>query len=159
MDFGVAKVISTSGDQTQQGQIIGTPRYMSPEQALGQIDQIGPQSDLYSLGVIVYEMLAGAPMFEHQSPMMLLVMHVRDEVRPIRDRNPDVPQAVADLVEACLAKNPDARPQSARDIAQRFGDALGNNSVQLDLLAKLSTALPRWIRCLQRWPPTLPTRN
>lgn len=133
MDFGVAKVMSAvmsaGSERTRQGQIIGTPRYMSPEQALGQIDQITPRSDLYSLGVILYEMITGTAVFEHDSPMMLLVMHVRDEVRPIRSCNPDVPPAVATLIETCLSKNPSARPQSAREMAERFAEAVRTNSV------------------------------
>ena len=124
MDFGVAKVMSASGDRTRQGQIIGTPRYMSPEQALGQIDQITPRSDIYSLGVIIYELLTGTSVFEHNSPMMLLVMHIRDAVPPIRDRNSEIPPALAELVEACLAKNPNERPQSASEIALRFRQTL-----------------------------------
>jgi serine/threonine-protein kinase len=124
MDFGVAKVMSASGDRTRQGQIIGTPRYMSPEQALGQIDQITPRSDIYSLGAIVYELLTGTSVFEHNSPMMLLVMHIRDPVPPIRDRNPDVPPALAEMIEACLAKDPTSRPQSASEVAHCFRQAL-----------------------------------
>ena len=124
MDFGVAKVMSGGGDRTHQGQIIGTPRYMSPEQALGQVDRITPQSDIYSLGIILYEMLTGRPVFEHDSPMMLLVMHIRDEVRPIRGANPAVPLEIAQLIESCLAKRPEERPKSARDIAERFDEIL-----------------------------------
>ncbi len=124
MDFGVAKVLSAGADYTRQGQIIGTPRYMSPEQALGQIDQITPRSDIYSLGVIVYEMLTGVSVFEHDSPMMLLVMHIRDEIRPIRDRCPQVPPQVARLIEMCLSKRPEQRPASARELAEHFNEAL-----------------------------------
>jgi serine/threonine-protein kinase len=130
MDFGVAKVMSASGDQTREGQIIGTPRYMSPEQALGKIDQITPQSDIYSLGVIAYEMLTGALVFEYDSPMMLLVAHIRDVVRPLRESIPELPTAIAELVESCLAKDPAARPQSARALAERFAEVLRNSPVQ-----------------------------
>jgi len=116
MDFGVAKVLSTTGEQTHHGQIIGTPRYMCPEQALGQIERIGPQSDIYSLGVIAYEMLAGRCPFEHQSPVMLLVMHVHHEACPLDALAPETPAWLVALIEACLAKDPSNRPASAQDI-------------------------------------------
>jgi serine/threonine protein kinase len=121
MDFGVAKILSTTGEQTHYGQIIGTPRYMCPEQALGQIDLISPKSDLYSLGVIAYEMLAGVSPFNHDSPVMLLVMHVRDVVRPIEEIVPGLPQSLCELIASCLAKDPKDRPVSAQDVLDRIG--------------------------------------
>ena len=120
MDFGVAKILSTTGEQTHYGQIIGTPRYMCPEQALGQIDLISPKSDLYSLGVIAYEMLAGVSPFNHDSPVMLLVMHVRDVVRPIEEIVPGLPQSFCELIASCLAKDPKDRPVSAQDVLDRI---------------------------------------
>jgi len=123
MDFGVAKVISIGDDHTYHGQIIGTPRYMSPEQAMGQVERISPRSDIYSLGIIVYEMLTGACVFQNSSPMLLLMMHVQDPVPKIRDRAPEVPSGVAELIESCLAKDPSERPQSALELAARFAEA------------------------------------
>ncbi len=140
MDFGVAKVMSAEGDRTRQGQIIGTPRYMSPEQALGQIDHITPQSDVYSLGVILYEMLAGSALFEHDSPMMLLVMHIRDEIPPLRDRCADVPAPIAQLIEACLSKRPERRPGSAREVAERFTEAMSHQTQAPDRCLSESSA-------------------
>jgi serine/threonine protein kinase/HD-like signal output (HDOD) protein len=119
MDFGIAKVLSSAGEHTSYGQIMGTPRYMSPEQALGQVDRISPRSDLYSLGVIAYEMLTGVAPFEHESPVMLLVMHVRDAFRPIVELAPDCPHELAQLVEDCLAKDPEGRPSSAGALLER----------------------------------------
>lgn len=116
MDFGVAKVLHTGSDQTQHGQIIGTPRYMSPEQALGQIDRTSIQSDIYSLGVIAYEMLTGRGPFENASPVVLLVMHVNSPVPPVQELAPDVPTWLAELVQACLAKDPRDRPTSVQHI-------------------------------------------
>ena len=120
MDFGVAKIMTTQGEQTRYGQIIGTPRYMSPEQALGQNDRITPQSDIYALGIIAYEMLVGEAPFEHDSPVMLLVMHVRDAFRPIAQRVEGLPSPLTELVEGCLAKDPKDRPASAQEILDRI---------------------------------------
>lgn len=116
MDFGVAKILSASEECTRHGQVIGTPRYMSPEQALGQVDRIGTQSDIYSLGIIAYEMLAGRTPFEHSLPVMLLVMQVRDSAPPLRSHVPSLPLHLADLVHACLEKEPRNRPASVDGI-------------------------------------------
>ncbi|HWA77352.1 MAG TPA: HDOD domain-containing protein [Polyangiaceae bacterium] len=124
VDFGVAKVMTTSGPQTRHGQVLGTPTHMAPEQALGDVHRITPLSDLYSLGVIAYEMLTQLPVFQHESEMMLMIMHVRDPVRPIRALVPEVPERFARVIESCLAKDPKGRPQSARVLAEQLRDAL-----------------------------------
>lgn len=124
VDFGVAKVMTTSGPQTRHGQVLGTPSHMAPEQALGDVHRITPLSDLYSLGVIAYEMLTQLPVFQHESEMMLMIMHVRDAVRPIRDLIPQVPERFARVIEGCLAKDPKGRPQSARILAEQLQQAL-----------------------------------
>lgn len=122
MDFGVAKLLNSQGDQTRHGQVIGTPRYMSPEQALGLVEQIGPRSDIYSLGTIAYEMLAGVSPFDHILPVMLLVMQVRDPVPPLENHVPEVPAAVARLIHGCLEKDPTARPASVCEILDRIAE-------------------------------------
>src|SRR5437899_3033099 len=112
LDFGIAKSIvpNEAQSRTQSGQILGTPSHMAPEQVLGDNGQIGPQTDLYALGVILYEMLTGRPVFMHPSAMMIMMMHVRDAYVPIRDLAPDVPESVARTVQRCLAKSPADRP-------------------------------------------------
>jgi serine/threonine-protein kinase len=134
VDFGVAKTMASGPKHTRHGQVLGTATHMAPEQALGELDRVTPQSDLYSLGAIAYEMLAGVPVFQHESDVMLMVMHVRDAVRPLREHNPDIPEAVARVFESCLAKNPAERPASARELAESLSQAL---------LAPAAPALPR----------------
>jgi HD-like signal output (HDOD) protein/predicted Ser/Thr protein kinase len=124
LDFGVAKLMSSGPTQTRAGQVLGTATHMAPEQALGDPNRVTPQSDLYALGAIAYEMLTGSPVFHHESDVMLMVMHVRDAIRPIEEHVPEVIPAVARLVEACLAKNPDDRPSSARALADELAKAL-----------------------------------
>jgi HD-like signal output (HDOD) protein len=124
LDFGVAKMMSTGGTQTQSGQVLGTPSHMAPEQAMGDVHLITPKTDIYSLGVILYEMLTGSPPFRHESAMMLMIMHVRDAVTPVRELAPEVPERVARVIEACLAKAPEARPESARVLSELLSAAV-----------------------------------
>jgi serine/threonine protein kinase len=119
MDFGIAKVQEArSGSETRRGEVLGTPAYMSPEQALGNVHAISVQTDLYALGIIGYEMLTGQLPFLADSDLLLLTMQVRETARPIRELAPDTPPAVAELLERCLEKEPHARPASAEELAR-----------------------------------------
>jgi len=129
LDFGVAKLTTSGPTQTRAGQVLGTATHMAPEQALGDPSRVTGQSDLYSLGVIAYEMLTGRPVFHHESDVMLMVMHVRDPVPPIRDHAPEVPEGLARLIEQCLAKNPADRPPSARHLAELLADAVAGRDI------------------------------
>jgi predicted Ser/Thr protein kinase len=117
LDFGVAKVLASSADATASqastgsGQIIGTPRYMSPEQCLGQ--RVGARSDLYSLGVVLYEMLAGRPPFVDPMPSVVLVKQATAPPPPLPRLRQDVPRPLALAVHALLAKRSEDRPQTA----------------------------------------------
>jgi serine/threonine protein kinase len=117
VDFGVAKVLASSADATASqastgsGQIIGTPRYMSPEQCLGQ--RVGARSDLYSLGVVMYEMLAGRPPFVDPLPSVVLVKQATAAPPPLPKLRPDIPRSLALAVHTLLAKRPEDRPQTA----------------------------------------------
>jgi serine/threonine protein kinase len=116
LDFGIAKVLATSADvtrthaTTESGLIIGTPRYMSPEQCMGQ--PIGPASDLYSVGVIIYEMLAGQPPFTDQLQSAVLVRQATAPPPPLVARCPETPRRLALAAHTLLAKNPSDRPKS-----------------------------------------------
>ena len=116
LDFGVAKVL-VSADTTAthattgSGQIVGTPRYMSPEQCLGQ--RVGARSDLYSLGVVLYEMLAGRPPFVDALPSAVLVKQAIAPAPPLPQMRPDLPKPLVLAVHALLAKRPEDRPRNA----------------------------------------------
>ena len=118
LDFGVAKVLATSVDATHthattgSGVIVGTPRYMSPEQCLGQ--RIGARSDLYSLGVLLYEMLTGRPPFTDPLASAVLVKQATATPPPLPKLRPDLPRALVIAVHTLLAKRPDDRPPNAR---------------------------------------------
>jgi serine/threonine protein kinase len=116
LDFGVAKVLapteSTSTHaSTGSGQLVGTPRYMSPEQCLGQ--RVGARSDLYSLGVLLYEMLAGRPPFIDPLQSALLVKQATAPAPPLPKLRQDVPRPLALAVHTLLAKRPEDRPRTA----------------------------------------------
>jgi TolB-like protein/tRNA A-37 threonylcarbamoyl transferase component Bud32 len=122
-DFGIAKAISaarTQGDATmltQTGTSIGTPAYMSPEQAAGDPD-IDARADIYALGCMAYELLAGQPPFSGQSAQRIIAAHLTGTPRPVAELRPEVPPALANLVMRCLEKRPADRPQSADEVAQ-----------------------------------------
>jgi serine/threonine protein kinase len=115
------------------GEVLGTAAYVSPEQALGR--PLDPRSDLYSLGIVLYEMLTGQPPFAG-TPLELLDHHVRMPPRPVRSVRRDVPPQLATVVERCLAKDPASRPASARQLA-----ALLRKSVRRE--PNMTETLPR----------------
>ena len=117
LDFGVAKVLASSAESTAthastgSGQLIGTPRYMSPEQCLGQ--RVGARSDLYSLGVLLYEMIAGRPPFIDPLQSALLVKQATAPAPPLPRLRQDIPRSLALAVHSLLAKRPEDRPRTA----------------------------------------------
>ncbi len=114
MDFGLAKE-DTSDGLTREGTIIGTPEYMSPEQAQGEVVDL--RSDIYSLGVVMYEMLSGKPPFEGKSSFSILRQHVEQEPKPLQEVAPQVPEPLAKIVAKMLAKKREARYPSVIELA------------------------------------------
>jgi serine/threonine protein kinase len=117
LDFGVAKVLASSTESTHthastgSGQLVGTPRYMSPEQCLGQ--RVGARSDLYSLGVLLYEMLAGRPPFIDPLQSALLVKQATAPAPPLPKLREGLPRSLSLAVHTLLAKRPEDRPRTA----------------------------------------------
>ena len=120
-DFGIARAISLAGVErrTQTGFVLGTPAYMSPEQAAGATDLSGA-SDIYALGCVVYEMLAGAPPFTAPTAPGILAQHATKPAAPLRQIREEVPETVSRAVARALAKTPEDRFATATD----FADAL-----------------------------------
>jgi tetratricopeptide (TPR) repeat protein/tRNA A-37 threonylcarbamoyl transferase component Bud32 len=120
-DFGIAKALSDSrtgpgaATLTQLGTSIGTPAYMAPEQAAGD-PNIDHRADIYAFGCMAYELLAGRPPFHGRTPARILGAHMGEAPKPIAELRPDTPAALSDLVMRCLAKDVDARPQSAAEV-------------------------------------------
>jgi serine/threonine protein kinase len=122
VDFGIAKAFGdASPDLTATGEVLGTPRYLSPEQAAGH--GATPQSDLYAVGVILYEMLAGEPPFTGPSATAVALAHQRERVPPLSKRRPDLSPALIAVVDRALAKDPSRRFASAAQMrAALHGD-------------------------------------
>lgn len=120
-DFGIAKLMEATTNLTGEG-AIGTPRYMSPEQAYGK--KIDYRTDLYSLGVILYEMLTGRPLFQAETPMGLAMAHIMEEPPNILDIDPNLPARIKRVLDVALAKDPEERFQAGRDLSRAFSEAI-----------------------------------
>jgi|GEM_PF-3364149 len=117
VDFGIAAASKHAESRlTRTGTLVGTPTYISPEQIQGR--PVDGRTDLYSLGIIMYEMLAGRPPYQAEDPMALVFMHVEGEARRLDEVNPLVPKEVADIVHKCIKPEPDDRYQSMAELAQ-----------------------------------------
>ena len=139
LDWGIAKVIETGTTKTVrhtiEGQLVGTPQYLSPEQARGA--DVSPQSDVYSLGVMAYELFLEQLPFEAETSAEIMAMHLRATPPPPRDMWPDIPAQLEALILSMLAKQPDHRPsmlEVARMLEAVRAELDGRRNQQIDVV-------------------------
>lgn len=131
LDFGIAKLLNstTHSRLTRQGVIIGSPHYLSPEQC--QNLEIDARSDIYSIGVVLYEMLTGDVPFKAPTPIAVAMLHATEQPIPVREKRPSIPESVERVVMKALSKNPDDRQQSALDLAEEIEQACKEAGVNI----------------------------
>jgi serine/threonine protein kinase/HAMP domain-containing protein len=148
-DFGIAHMESSGAEhRTRVGDILGTPQYMSPEQAQG--DKLDGRSDLFSTGILLYQMLSGQRPFLGDSLVALAVKIAKEDPIPLERLRPDLPASLRRIVERCLAKAPDRRFQTGEELS----DALGRVLVELDEQARVKSK-PRIIPLRVKWAATM----
>jgi tetratricopeptide (TPR) repeat protein len=166
LDFGIAKLdpslVPAAQGVTREGAALGTPGYMSPEQVRG-LD-VDARTDIFAIGVIVYEMLGGRPPFAGPTLVDVLTATTRDEPAPLRSMDPRIPTALESLVHACLRKDPSHRPQSAavlaaelRHIAQEPRQMESGGTLASDPSRDVAHAVPDPAAAMTSYPNIVPT--
>jgi serine/threonine protein kinase len=121
MDFGIAKCLGKSQSLTQQGAIVGTPAYMAPEQAGDDLSQVGPASDVYSLGAILYRLLTGKLPYDGATPLQTILKVIDAALPPpVRSSRPDVPATLEQVCMKCLSKKPGDRFPTALALVEEL---------------------------------------
>jgi Tol biopolymer transport system component len=140
-DFGIARLTSGGASMTGSG-IVGTPGYMSPEQAKGE-KVIDGRSDIYALGIIVFEMLTGKLPYEADTPMGVIVKHITEPVPRILDVKPDLPRGCEMIIEQAMAKDRDKRFATANDLAETLAGVAKGEQVTMQALARRTARAKR----------------
>ncbi|MHB1425691.1 MAG: protein kinase domain-containing protein [Gemmataceae bacterium] len=144
-DFGLAKFLQSTDAQTQEGDLVGTPRYMAPEQTSGTLEAVGPASDIYSLGVILYELLTGRAPLQAPTPVETLLMVRSQEPLPPSRVQPRLPRDLETICLKCLHKDPRRRFASAQELADDLERFLGGKPIRARPVGRAEKAF-LWVR-------------
>jgi serine/threonine-protein kinase len=158
LDFGILRTRDAKSAITREGMVMGTPHYMAPEQALGLRD-VDHRADLYSLGVLLFECLTGSLPFEAESELRLIQLQAHAPPPEILERAPWVPKAVADVVRRALAKRPEDRYSTGKELAQALETAYREAKIIVPTAGEAKpiglTTAPSWRRRDGEPPPQL----
>jgi serine/threonine protein kinase len=144
-DFGLAKRVDVDSDLTQSGQVLGSPSYMPPEQASAEHGEVGPASDVYALGAILYELLAGRPPFKAETATETLLQVLSNEPISPRELNLKVPRDLETICLKCLEKDPSRRYATAGALADDLDRFLRGEPIRARPSSKLGRAW-RWCK-------------
>jgi len=145
-DFGLAKMVESSTQLTKTGVGVGTPMYMSPEQAQGaEVDQ---RTDIYSLGIMLYELVTGDVPFRAGTPMAIVIKHITAPIPPPRAINPQIPEALERIILKATAKSPDNRYQDADEMAAALEEVLSQMQIS-GQVSEGSSAAPKIVDQLE----------
>jgi tRNA A-37 threonylcarbamoyl transferase component Bud32 len=157
-DFGIGKILTGTTQLTRTGDVIGTPAYMSPEQGLGK--ELDGRSDIYSLGVMLYEMVAGRQPYKAETPMAIIIKHINDPLPPPRVVNPAIPEPVERVVLKALAKDREHRYGTADEMVAALNAVVTLETSQkgvptLQATPAVDVSTPTAVKVTPLTPPTV----
>ncbi|MFL5804660.1 MAG: protein kinase domain-containing protein [Roseiflexaceae bacterium] len=139
-DFGIAKIYEDTLQLTGEGQMVGTPTYMAPEQLQGQ--PVDARTDIYALGVVLYQAVTGEPPFIAETPLAVMLMHIHNPLRSPRQLNSAIPESIERVILRAMAKDPKDRFQTASEMAEALREALSSLSRPTTVLPAVPTPEP-----------------
>ena len=156
-DFGIAKLSQAQAGNVTGSAIIGTPAYMAPEQAQGM--EVDGRSDIYALGIILFEMLTGKQPFEADTPMAVAIKHITDPVPHIRNTNPKLPEGMETIIQKAMAKNRNDRFSSAVEMTNALREVARNVTTMLQAIPAPPVVAPASEPTIRSEVKALPSRK